>query len=335
MQLSRPSIYYACSLPARAGGEIVNLQHVAALRASGWRAFALLDDSSSVAVPSRPYPLPFVQWGASNALHEDDWLVLPEMTSYDIMSFFREFRCRLVIHNQNPFYTFRGFERMEDQNSFGISGGLCCSSYAAELLRRMGSSIPWQVVHPFVLPMFTQQSAPGKRQIAIMPRKRQAEAPVLKGMFRNLYPHFAEVPWVEIAGVSRSEAAAIMRESLVFASMSCLEGLGLPPLEAMASGCLVCGFDGWGGREYASRENGLWVPDGDLEAFAGAIAQALTLDQDTAARQIRAGLETAALFSEERFRNELLSAWEILLGGDAERYRVLFSGRTGEVGHVD
>jgi glycosyltransferase involved in cell wall biosynthesis len=126
-----------------------------------------------------------------------------------------------------------------------------------------------------------------------------------------------------------------MRESLVFASMSCLEGLGLPPLEAMASGCLVCGFDGWGGREYARIENGLWVPDGDLESFAGAIARALEMEPEAADLQIRAGLETAKLFSEERFRRGLNSAWESLLGEAAERYRVVSSERTGDLKHVD
>ena len=35
---SLPSIYYACSLPFSAGGEVVNFQHVAALRKLGYKS---------------------------------------------------------------------------------------------------------------------------------------------------------------------------------------------------------------------------------------------------------------------------------------------------------
>ena len=76
----KPTIYYACRLPVAAGGELVNFQHVAALRRKGWRAFALLDDGSKVAVPSRPYAVPMVQLGESMLFQPDDVLVLPEIT---------------------------------------------------------------------------------------------------------------------------------------------------------------------------------------------------------------------------------------------------------------
>jgi glycosyltransferase involved in cell wall biosynthesis len=63
-----------------------------------------------------------------------------------------------------------------------------------------------------------------------------------------------------------------MAESAVFASFSYLKGLGLPPLEAMASNCLVCGFDGHGGSDFATADNGQWVQEGDHEGFADAVA---------------------------------------------------------------
>jgi len=42
----RATIDCACTLPLRAGGELVNFQHVASLRKQGWRAFAWLDGAS-------------------------------------------------------------------------------------------------------------------------------------------------------------------------------------------------------------------------------------------------------------------------------------------------
>jgi glycosyltransferase involved in cell wall biosynthesis len=180
----------------------------------------------------------------------------------------------------------------------------------------MGSSLSWQVVTPFVLPMF-RSASPKKLQVAYMPDKRPREAPVVQALFRQKYPEFRSVPWVPIVKVSRQACAAILAESAVFASFSWLEGLGLPPLEAMASGCLVCGFDGHGGSDFASPDNGLWVGEGDHEGFADAVAASLRLAQaggESARERIRAGRETAGHYSSDRFHRELLAAWQAILG---------------------
>ena len=124
-----------------------------------------------------------------------------------------------------------------------------------------------------------------------------------------------------LALLARPACAAVMAESALFASFSYLEGLGLPPQEAMASGCLVgClvgGFDGHGGRDDASADNGRWVAEGDHEGFADALAALLddwVGDGDAAQRRIDAGLATAATYSQARFEQELLAAWRAITG---------------------
>ena len=234
-------------------------------------------------------------------------------------------RCKVAIHNQNPFYTFRGFADIASMNAYALAGGLCCSDFTRDTLQRWGSTTDWQVVHPWVLPHFAKaaRSVAKRRQIAYMPRKRPAEIALLQALFRGLYPEHAEVPWVEIHDMTRPQVAKVLAESLVFASLSKDEGLGLPPLEAMAAGCLVCGYDGAGGTEYATPENGFWVVEGHAEGFAHALHQALTLGAGAAAVRVQAGQATAAAFSEARFQSELGRAWERLLGETVNQYRLL------------
>lgn len=318
----KPSIYYTCHLPVKAGGELVNFQHVAALRQQGWRAFVLLDDQSRIQIPSQPYPVPMVQLGASMRWSAQDVLVLPEVTPTPNWQQLRAWPCRKVMHNQNPFYTFQSFPCVADIDRYGLLGGLSCSNYTTQLLQRLGSNLPWQTVHPFVLPFFEQSDpAVRKRQIAFMPRKRPTEAALLRHLFINKYPQWANVPWVEIRDMGRRQVAQVLGESLLFASFSHIEGLGLPPLEAMAAGCLVCGFDGWGGREYATPDNGRWVTDGDLESFADALAATLAQTDAQNMLQRQAGRSTAAQFSEARFQTQLHQAWHTLLGADAPLYK--------------
>lgn len=318
----KPSIYYLCHLPVKAGGELVNFQHVAALRQLGWRAFVLLDDLSQVQIPLQPYPVPMVQMGPSMQWTSQDVLVLPEVTPVASWQLLKQWACRKVMHNQNPFYTFQSFPRVADLDAYGLLGGLTCSNFTAQMLQRLGSSLHWQTVHPYVLPIFTSAAqAHKKRQIAYMPRKRPTETALLRHIFINKHPQWTNIPWVEIRDMSRQQVAKVLGESLVFASFSHLEGLGLPPLEAMAAGCLVCGFNGWGGQEYATEDNGRWVAEGDTEAFADALSLTLaqTEPQNTAQRQ--SGLATAAQFSEAHFQTQLSQAWNTLLGSDAMHYR--------------
>ena len=75
-----------------------------------------------------------------------------------------------------------------------------------------------------------------KRQIALMPRKKDADMKQVLGLlrYRGKLDGFTAV---EIHDKSEAETAEILRDSMIFLSFSELEGWGLPPMEAMACGC--------------------------------------------------------------------------------------------------
>lgn len=321
-----PVIYYSCRLPPVAGGELVNLQHVASLGRLGWRAVALLDGSSPPIGPAKPLPLPTVSWNESLVFNSDDVLVLPEVCLERTWRDLARIPCRKVVHNQNPYYSFNGFHDIAALDDYGFSGAICCSGFTRSALQRWGSRLDWQVVRPHVLEMFFREGSESgvarKLQIAYMPRKRPTEAGLLRHIFQARYPEWRHIPWVEINGMSRKMVAKILGESEVFLSLSHFEGLGLPPLEAMAAGSLVCGYTGGGGAEYATPENGVWADEGDIEKCVESLAELLARDAPARQRLREAGLATASMFSLERFENELDLAWQAILGGDSVRYRL-------------
>lgn len=314
--MTSATLYYIGYLPPKTGGELVNLQHVAALHRQGVRAVALVN-----AVGDLPEDLamPIEVLAPGRVFGAADVVVIPEYYR-DAFRHFATQPCRRVIHMQGPFLFYRGFDSVDAMNADGLLAGLSCSHFGRSLMQRMGSTLPWHVVTPYVLPMFCSGGAKARKlQVAYMPGKRPGEWPVVYALFRKMYPELIDVPWAPIAGLSRRACADVMAESAVFGSFSALEGLGLPPLEAMASGCLVCGFDGQGGRDYARPDNALWVKEGDHEGFAQAIAASLKLavaGGTEAQRRIEAGRLTAAQYSPTRFENELIAAWKSLLGDD-------------------
>ncbi len=115
---------------------------------------------------------------------------------------------------------------------------------------------------------------PGGRRIAYMPRRRHAEREQLLHVLRSrgVLDGWELVP---IDGHTEDETAALMRSCALFLSFSEREGFGLPPAEAMASGCYVVGFTGNGGRDYFDPAYCAPVPECDLLAYATAVEDAI------------------------------------------------------------
>jgi glycosyltransferase involved in cell wall biosynthesis len=97
-------------------------------------------------------------------------------------------------------------------------------------------------------------------------------------------------------GPTDEQLAALYRSSRLFVSASWGEGLGYPPLEAMACGVPTVIADSVGVRDYARHEeNCLLIPPRDAPALAEAMRRLLD-DPLLAARLAQAGEATAARY---------------------------------------
>jgi hypothetical protein len=119
-----------------------------------------------------------------------------------------------------------------------------------------------------------------KLQIALMPRKRREEARILASLIKR-HPDLVGVPLVVIDQLPDEAAHRLIRESLIFLSLSQREGFGLPPAEAMATGSLVIGYTGVGGEEFFTEETGFPIPDGDIVAFVEQVADVVSAWRQT------------------------------------------------------
>ena len=160
---------------------------------------------------------------------------------------------------------------------------------APEWTRRPATTV---LVHRKGLPEVWQES--WKRLHAIM----QQQAPEIR---------FEMLP---ASGVPQHELLARIGEHRYLLTLSAAEGFGLVPLESMARGTLVVGYDGFGGRHYMRcGENCLVAPYPEIERVAALLIEAVRTPERSAALA-QGGRETAARFSYERFRE----AWIAELG---------------------
>ena len=320
--MSENCIYYPTTAKPTAGGQFVNEAHVIALRQMGVRAY-LLYCSPDASVHYFATAAPVLRWYPHMVFDPGDVVVVPEPWKPGL-EYFASQPCLKVVHCQNPFYMFHAFDSIKAVEALGYQLMLSCSNFTTQKLRDFGYQAPIYTVRPFIPDYFYASiDSPGRQlQIAYMPRKRANESIFIKGLFKSLYPQFAEIEWVAIENLDRQQCAGLLQESAIFLALSFTEGLGLPPLEAMAAGCLVVGFHGLGGVEYARDDNGFWVAEGDYEGFVAEIARAIDVYLNPQARgeMQQAAFTMAGEFSEHNFKQQLTSAWQSVLGEDYERF---------------
>jgi glycosyltransferase involved in cell wall biosynthesis len=252
--------------------------------------------------------------GSTLGPRADQVLVYPEDQPI-LLAKTKEWPQRKIVYAQNQYYAVKGYGGTPGYDFFGVTHMLCSSRSIYDYARLRHPALE-SIVIPCGIDRALFRPLAKKPQIALMPRKRMTEIPYIADQFQCLCPHYQDWNWQVIGNKSEAETALMMGESSVFLSLSRLEGFGLTPLEAMAAGCVVAGFTGGGGREYASPENGFWAQEDDLDGCVQQLKLALDLASSGAtarASYAQAAEKTLAAFTPELFRDATLKAFARIL----------------------
>lgn len=245
------------------GGNYVNFEHIRFLTSLGVEAKVLL---------FYPQEEPSYQWFLDNnilvadyfpqekALFQPDDLIIIGEAEKVLFQVWSDLPCRIVMHNQNPFYTFSGFDSIEQLNRFPCEYILTPSAVTRKILVELGVIHPIEIVYPYIPDMFVPDWERKKLQIAYIPRKMPDEAALVMAFFHTMYPQYRSIPWVRLENTSRENIAKTLSESAICAAFALKESLGLANLEAMACGCLMVGYSGHCvGELFFNPNNGRWV----------------------------------------------------------------------------
>ena len=116
------------------------------------------------------------------------------------------------------------------------------------------------------------------------------------------------------AGLPQAELFDALGGTRYFVTLSAAEGFGLVPLEAMAMGCTVIGYDGFGGRDYMrAGENCLVAPYPGIDRVVADVIAAVS-DDRRSADIARRGHETAQRYSYAAFRAAWIDEFSRALG---------------------
>lgn len=237
-----------------------------------------------------------------------------------------------VIFNQNAYLTFVHWPLLgrdprvpapdvAPYRSSDVVAVACVSDQNREYLEYAFPGVP---VHRISYAVAIPETLPDKDDvIAFMPRKNRDHALQVLSILhqRGALDGLAVVA---IDGVSHEEALATLARARVFLSFGYPEGLGMPPLEAMAAQCVVIGYDGGGGKEFLSSDTGYPVPYGDIVGYARtveAVLDELRAGSSDPVERAEAGRALAAeRFDERTARASTIAMWERVIEANGAQH---------------
>lgn len=326
-------IYWLCpysEIPQ--GGIIKIIDHSITLNAAGYPSAVVFYDDNIF--ENRPVNIPpvnslsylnqeFTSVPFERAIEEcdkDTVVVIPEIRPH-LVDFF-EPAAKKVIFVQNRYKiepARYGLKKRDTYKSRGYDFAITCGDFLADYIQNKlpgikggnhsAGGIPVYAVnnsidHSLFRP---DQKSRQENRILVLYRKGPKHIDrLIKFAEKNELP--VEFKVIDKA-ITQKELALEYCKSDIYVHTGYPEGLPLPPLEAMASGCAVIGFTGGGGLEtMIDQETALVAPDGKDRQLQQIFRQVVT-DGVLKEKIRKAGTAKALQYSRENEKKRLLNAF--------------------------
>ena len=247
-------------------------------------------------------------------VNPEDFFIIPEGFP-NVMKKTMQVACKKIVLAQSWFYVLNSLNTGENWQSMGAFDVISVSAAITEYLNT--------VMPGLNIKNFSQGI---NRNIFKVPNKKSDKYPIVGFMgsrgqenqmktfniiktFQAFYPHLRWIRFIQLSGLSKKDFAERLASCAFVLYTDDIAGFGTLPLEAMASGTHVVGWNAYGGKEYVTAENGFWTVNGDIFQTAEILGIALDkwLNGELDVEEIQNSYEkTLSKYTEEGEKENIL-----------------------------
>lgn len=202
-------------------------------------------------------------------LNPEDFVFIPEGYP-NVMKKTMQVACKRIVLAQSWFYILNSLNTGETWQSFGIRDVISVSDAITEYLSTVMPGLSVKNISQginrgiFKVPSKKSDKYPMVGFVGTRGAENRMKTFNIIKTFQAFYPHLRWVRFIELNGLNREEFAKRLSNCAFVLYTDDIAGFGTLPLEAMATGTHVVGWNAYGGKEYVTKDNGFWTVNGDI-----------------------------------------------------------------------
>ncbi len=249
-----------------------------------------------------------------------DTVIVPEvMVNFEGL---KKIKSRKILFVQAGGFLFQAMPAGESHISLGFEHVWIIMKHLESIVGKH-VQLPYSIIPPFVAPYFFNDALSGerKKQILMFPKFEQLDYSIVKYIIKEhikkgkqpyLKNLFSNNNWQikVLQGLSHTEVAAQMKSAAFFISLNLFEALNTSVVEAMAAGCVVFCYEGFGPRDYLENgKNAMVFPNNEAYKLAETVCNWIDnyVESSMAVNELRVyAAATAKQFTEQNTEDSLM-----------------------------
>lgn len=311
------TIYYLTpDNPTPSWGIGVIYHHVKALIELGYEA-CILHQKTEFRLPwlKMDVPIQYTDQLTAKQLTHDDTLIVPEVMAHDL--FVNECNAKKILFIQASGWIFEKLPINKTHKQLGFSSVMVIMPHMIPIVDKF-IGLPVFMVPPMIADYFFTARLNEKREksIVMYPKFNQIDFSIVNNLLRrkigsNKIKKAFGIDWriKLLQGLTHQQVASTFDKATFFISLNTFEALNTSVVEAMARGCIVFCYEGFGPRDFLMNEVNAFVfgnnePYKLVEKVYDLLDNPHKYHEQLKSMQ-KNGIETANKYTYEKMKDEL------------------------------
>ena len=250
-------LYLTPDNPTPSWGIGVIYHHVKALNELGYKAYIVHQNQGfKLLWLNMDVPVKYTYEISNGSINEKDVLVVPEVMAND--EFANKWNGKKILFIQASGWIFEKLPINKTHKQLGFSSVMVIMPHMIPIVEKF-IELPVFMVPPMVADYFFDEPINRKREksIVMYPKFNQIDFSIVNGLLRrktgnNKFKKAIGIDWriKLLQGLTHRQVAATFDTATFFISLNTFEALNTSVVEAMARGCIVFCYEGFGPRDF-------------------------------------------------------------------------------------